>query len=293
VDIFLWGSTWVAIKLGLETLGPFTSAAARFILGFALLALVFRIWRFRFPDIKNIRRDVFLTGLVMYGLTFSLLYWAQQHLNASTAAVLFSSMPFFVAVCAHFMLAAERLNLRVIIGMVIGLAGTIVLFSRDLDFSGPAPAMLAVLTASFAASWASVKIKRDLGMIRSTVLATLQLPPGLFVMVLGVLLFEMPPEFPVNAKSVGSVVYLAVAGTGGAFIGWYWILKRIPATAASLMTFLEPVVATILSIIVLSESLSSRFLGGAVLILAGVLLVVTRRGPGKIPADRPLPTTEK
>lgn len=279
LDILLWGSTWVAIKIGLESLDPFTSATVRFIVGFILLALAFRVWRFRFPDRPHIRRDVFVTGLVMYGVNFSLLYWAQQYLNASTAAVLFSSMPFFVALCAHVMLPNEKLALRTVLGMILGLAGTVVLFSRDIDFSGPALAMLAVLGASFWASWATVKIKRDLGMVGSSVLATLQLPPGILLMALGMFAFELPLEFDFSTRAIGSVLYLAIAGTGGAFIGWYWILKRIPATAASLMTFIEPVVATILAVLILHETLSSRFLAGAALILIGVLLVVLKRKP--------------
>ncbi|MFH2054895.1 MAG: DMT family transporter [bacterium] len=277
LDILLWGSTWVAIKIGLESLGPFTSATARFVLGFIVLALAFRIWRFRFPRQPRLRRDVFITGLVMYGINFSLLYWAQQYLNASTAAVLFSSMPFFVALCAQRMLPNEKMSPRSVIGMLLGLAGTLVLFSRDLDFSGPALAMLAVLVSSFWVSWATVKIKRDLEIISPTMLATLQLPPGILLMAVGMFAFELPLEFEISARSVGSVLYLAIAGTGAAFIGWYWILKRISATAASLMTFIEPVVATVLAVLILHETLSSRFVGGAALILIGVLLVVLKR----------------
>ncbi len=279
LDILLWGSTWVAIKIGLESLGPFTSATLRFIIGFVFLALIFRIWRYRFPSQPGIRRDVAVTGLIMFGVNFSLLYWAQQYLNASTAAVLFSSMPFFVAVCAHVMLPTEKLTLRTMLGMVLGLGGTLVLFSHNLDFSGPALAMLAVLGASFWASWATVKIKRDLSMVKPTVLATLQIPPGILLMFVGMMALELPIEFEISPRAMGSVLYLAIAGTGGAFIGWYWILKRIPATAASLMTFIEPVVATILAVLILQESLSGRFLAGALLILAGVLIVIIRRRP--------------
>ena len=280
LDLLIWGSAWVAIKIGLETMGPFTSATLRLFIAFILMAMAFRLWRFRFPVKRHVRRDLFLCGIVMNGVYFALVYWGQQHINASTAAILFCSMPFFVALCAHFMLPDEKLTLRTVMGMLIGFGGTVIFFSNSLTFSGSTLGMLAILASSFSASWATVKVKRDLGMIRSTTLATLQLPPGLLLLVPATLAFEYPLDLNLDANAAGSILYLAIIVTGGAFVAWYWLLKRIPAVAASLMTFIEPVVATILSVLILSESLSSQVFIGGCLILIGVLIVILKRKPG-------------
>jgi drug/metabolite transporter (DMT)-like permease len=81
----------------------------------------------------------------------------------------------------------------------------------------------------------------------------------------------------VDTKGLGSVLYLAVFGTGLAFILWYYLLQRVSAVALSLMTFIEPLVASVLGYLILAENLTGRTLAGGGLILIGVLIVTTKK----------------
>lgn len=276
ITLILFGSTWVVVKIGLETVPPFTFAVIRFLIAFLLLGTAFRIWQFRLPAIPNIRRKIFVAGFLMYGLNFLFIYIGQQYIQASLAAVIFATMPFFTGLFSHALLPNERLTKHVIVGMIVGFIGTIALFSKDLRLDGPVLGMTSLLLSSIFCSWATVLIKRDLNDIPPAQLSILQIPAGLIVLVPPMLL-ELPISIELSAASIWSLFYLAVLGTGAAFIGWYYLLKRVSAVALSLMTFLEPLVAIGLGYLLLSEKLESHYLFGGALILVGVLIATFER----------------
>jgi drug/metabolite transporter (DMT)-like permease len=277
IGVLIFGSTWVVMKIGLQAMPPFAAAVARSILTFVVFFVAFRLWRFRFPPIKNIRRDFFLAGLMLYGVSFALLYWGQERIDSSMSAILYATMPLFTGIFAHFMVPTERLTLRVIFGLLIGFAGTILLFAGRLSLTGTISGMLAMVLSSCCCAWATVKTKRDLHEIDPSALAILMLPAGLIVLLPCLAIFETPVRFWIDAKGAGSVIYLAVFGGGIAFIIWFYLLKRLSAVAASMMTLLEPLVATFLGYLILSESFDKFFFLGGMLILAGVLTVTLQK----------------
>lgn len=278
VTLILFGSTWVGVKIGLQSVPTFTFAVIRFVLAFVILGTAFRIWQFRLPQIPHIRRKIFVAGFLMYGLNFLFIYIGQQYIQASLAAVIFATMPFFTGIISHLLLPNERLQRHVVIGMIVGFIGTLALFSKNLSLDGPVLGMLSLLLSSIFCSWATVLIKRDLNDIPPVQLSILQIPMGLIVLV-PPMLFELPLKFEFNTTSLVSLFYLAILGTGVAFMGWYYLLKRVSAVALSLMTFLEPLVAMGLGYLLLQEKLESHFLIGGALILIGVLIATFERKP--------------
>ncbi len=277
LGVLIFGSTWVAMKIGLQAMPPFAAAVARSILTFVVFFVAFRLWRFRFPPIKNIRRDFLLTGLMLYGVSFALLYWGQERIDSSMSAILYATMPLFTGIFAHFMVPAERLTLRVIFGLLIGFVGAILLFAGKLSLSGTISGMLAMVLSSCSCAWATVKTKRDLHLIDPSALAILMLPAGLIVLLPCLAIFETPVRFWIDAKGAGSVIYLAIFGGGIAFIIWFYLLKRLSAVAASMMTLLEPLVASFLAYLILSESFDKYFFLGGTMILVGVLTVTVQK----------------
>ena len=278
VTLILFGSTWVGVKIGLQSVPTFTFAVIRFVLAFVILGTAFRIWQFRLPQIPHIRRKIFVAGFLMYGLNFLFIYIGQQYIQASLAAVIFATMPFFTGIISHLLLPNERLQRHVVIGMIVGFIGTLALFSKNLSLDGPVLGMLSLLLSSIFCSWATVLIKRDLNDIPPVQLSILQIPMGLIVLV-PPMLFELPLKFEFSTTSLVSLFYLAILGTGVAFMGWYYLLKRVSAVALSLMTFLEPLVAMGLGFLLLHEKLESHFLIGGALILIGVLIATFERKP--------------
>jgi drug/metabolite transporter (DMT)-like permease len=277
LGVLIFGSTWVAMKIGLQAMPPFAAAVARSILTFVVFFVAFKLWRFRFPPIKNIRRDFFLAGLMLYGVSFALLYWGQERIDSSMSAILYATMPLFTGIFAHFMVPAERLTARVIFGLLIGFAGTILLFAGKFSLSGTISGMIAMVLSSCCCAWATVKTKRDLHVIDPSVLAILMLPAGLIVLLPCLAIFETPVRFWIDAKGAASVIYLAIFGGGIAFIIWFYLLKRLSAVAASMMTLLEPLVASLLGYLILSELFDKFFFLGGALILAGVLIVTLQK----------------
>jgi putative membrane protein PagO len=277
LGVLIFGSTWVVMKIGLQAMPPFTAAVDRTILAFVVFFVAFRLWRFRFPPIKNIRRDFFLAGLMLYGVSFALLYWGQERIDSSMSAILYATMPLFTGIFSHFMIPAERLTLRVILGLVIGFVGTILLFAGNLSLSGTVSGMLAMVLSSCCCAWATVKTKRDLQAIDPSALAILMLPAGLIVLLPCLAIFETPMRLWIDAKGAASVIYLAIIGGGIGFIIWFYLLKRLSAVAASMMTLLEPLVASFLGYLILSESFDKYFFLGGTLILIGVLTVTQQK----------------
>ncbi len=277
LGVLLFGASWVVMKIGLQAMPPFTAATLRAAIAFAVFFLVFRLWRFRFPNIPHIRRDFFIAGFLLYGVSFALLYWGQERIGASMSAILYATMPLFTGIIAHFMVPDERLTLRIVGGLLVGFVGTIVLFAGNFSVTGTISGMLAMVLSSVFCAWATVKTKRDLGQINSLALAILQLPVGMLVLLPALAILETPVHLVLDARGVGSVLFLAILINGVAFSMWFYLLKRLSAVAASMMTLLEPLVATLLGFLILSESFDKYFVVGGILIMIGVLAVTYQK----------------
>ncbi len=279
--LLLFGSTWLAVKIGLETIPPFTSAVVRFALAFIVFAVAVRLWRYCLPQVEGIRRKVFVAGFLMYGLNFFFIYLGQQWISSSLAAVLFATMPFFTAIFAHYLLPNEKLIPRTIIGMLIGFLGTALLFAQDLTLDQSVLGMLFLILSSAACSLATVLIKRDLDQIDAVRLSILQIPPGLALLLPAMLVMERPIDLDFTVGGWLSIGYLAIFGTGLAFIGWYYLLKRTTAVFLSLMTFLEPLVAAALGYLFLAERFTPMMIAGGALILGGILIATLKVRPAR------------
>ena len=134
----IWGSTWAVIRLGLEGIPPLTGVALRFaIAGAILLALVPRLG-VRFTWSREELGLWAMNGLLSFSASYTIVYWAEQHIPSGLAALLFATYPLFVAVLAHFFLPGERLGWSSAVGILLGFAGVGVIFSDDLHLLGGA-----------------------------------------------------------------------------------------------------------------------------------------------------------
>ncbi len=159
----IWGTTWAAIRLGLAGIAPMTGVALRFAIASILLGAVG--WRIgvRFGKSRVERRLWLLHAALSFCGSYGIVYWCEQWIPSGLTSVLFSTMPLFVTVLAHFMLEGERLKRRAVIGIAVGLGGVATIFSEDFaSLAGPR-ALLAsavLLLAPFFSAVASVVTKR-------------------------------------------------------------------------------------------------------------------------------------
>ena len=273
----IWGSTWLAIKIGLEDSPPFWSAGIRFAIASVIIILANRFRTCEYP--KNMKEiaHVALPGLFMYGLSYMFVYWAEVHISSSLTAFLFASFPFFVAGFSIVMLKEERLNMIGWIGLIIGFIGIIFVFYDSLAqsrfmFWG----VLMVVLGAAVAAFGSVYIRAYLRKYDVAVLAEIQMPAGAALIIIMALIFEPVSAFKITFNSVTALIYLAVFGSVIAFLGYYWLLKKMEAIKVAQIAFITPFVAFALGYFVRYETFNLFTIIGSLLIIIGVIMVVRK-----------------
>jgi len=273
----VWGSTWLAIKVGLRDLPPLRFAGLRMALA-CLLLLPFAL---RGEGERPTRRQALLiawSGFLQIGLTYALVFTATQWIESGLAALLFSSFPIWVGLFAHFQLENEPLTRRAILASVLGLSGVAAIEAPAIAriASADARALLLggglMLGAAIASAYANVLNKRRFPNVMPSLNVWGQTLVGsAFLMVLAGLL-EGDKVARWTPTAVASLLYLALFGTALTFVGLFWLIPKVPVSVIGTIPLVDTLLAVGLGAAVLGERLSIRVLAGGVLILAGVLL---------------------
>lgn len=268
----IWGSTWLGIKIGLEDSPPFLSSATRFIISSGFLYSLIRIKRLAIP--KDNWSKIIIPGFLLYGLSYGLDYWGIQYIASGLAAILFATLPFFVAISAHYMLQEEKLSLIKILCLGIGFLGVVIIFRDQIHFSHSLNSllgMLAIIGAALSAGLSGVFTKRDLHHVDPRVIACFQMLVGMLFLLLMGILFERLSDFKITYKSIGALLYLAFFGSVITFVTYFWLLKRIEATKLSLIAFVTPILALILGALVKDEKVTWHLILGSFLVILGIV----------------------
>jgi drug/metabolite transporter (DMT)-like permease len=278
--VLIWGTTWAAIRLGLEGVPPFTGAAIRF--GISAVLMFSAAWLLR-VRLGRRRHEVFLwvvNGVLLFFLSYGVVYWAEQWVPSGLAAVLFATFPLFVAIQAHFLLPGEQLTPRVLVGILVGFGGVATIYSEDFALlGGPdvAFASVVMLVSPIACAVANVLVKK-LGSDIHPV-STTAVPMAVGALLLGATarLTERTAPIRFDALSVGCILYLAIFGSAVTFSLYFWMLRRHPATKLALIAYGTPVVAVFVGAVFLHEPLTPRVLAGTGGVLVGVALATWAR----------------
>jgi drug/metabolite transporter (DMT)-like permease len=279
VLILIWGTTFAAVRIGLETVPPFTGIAIRFAIAAAILFAGARafgiVWR----------GDGDVWGLWVFNATchfvipYGVVYWCVQWLPSGLAAVLFSTFPLFVALLAHLVLPGERLRWLSSAGVVVGFVGVAVIYSDDLGALAEPEARLAAwvfLLSPLASAVGDVAIKKYWSRVHPVSLTAPSLAITAAIAALLALLLERGREVDLTLKAWVVLVYLALFGTALAFVVYFRLLARIRVTGLSLIAYAIPVVALVVGTVWLDEVITSRVLVGAGLVLLGVWAALRR-----------------
>lgn len=278
----IWGLTWIAIKIGLEDLPPLLSAGVRFVLACAILWPVVLLRNLPLPKKWPEIRTILIPGFFIYGINYALVYWGEQYIGAGLASILFSSLPFLVALFAHYMLPNEKMTFVKLTGLTCGFSGIVLVFYGGLSF-GPDSylGMLALLGSSLSAAYANILVKRDLHATDPMLATALQMSLGAFLLVGLGTLTESWQSFHLTPKAVGTLLYLSIFGSAVAFSLYFWALKKTEATKLSLIAFVTPLVALVGGYLILDEPITGRLAAGSILVLAGIVIVNYFSSPGK------------
>src|SRR3954453_24042155 len=150
----VWSSTWLAIKVGLRDLPPISFVAIRFLIAiFVLLAV--SVGRTRLLPLRRSDYAVLaITGVLMFAVNYTLLFWAELHVSSGLAAVLQATIPMFGLIFAHWMLPDEPLRFQKLTGVIIAIGGVTVICARLLGYNGP-PAFSGGVAVVFGAASAA------------------------------------------------------------------------------------------------------------------------------------------
>lgn len=270
---FIWGSTWIAIRFGLEALTPFFSAGTRFVIASIFIFILMRVKGLSVQTDKVAIRLYLLMGFLSFVIPFGLVYWAEQFVPSGMAAVLFAVYPFWVVIFSYVRMPNEFIGFYKIFGTVLGFTGIVIIFSDSFtgNISNYLIGMFAVVLSGTMQAWIAVSIKKfgqhlhplSMNFVPMIIAGISMLAIALFAEDLSTLKF--------NENAYLSILYLAFFGSVITFTSFYWLIKHVNVVILSLIAFITPIVALILGYFLYGEVLSSRHLIGSLVVLTGVI----------------------
>ena len=276
----IWGSTWLFIKLGLEDLPPFTFAGIRFVIAALILSIVIVIRRRPLPRRRRDWGLMAVTGLLSFTLNYGLLFWGEQRTTSGLAAILQTIIPVFGLVLAHLYLPEERITLRKMGGVVLGIIGVGLIFSNQFVAEGKSAlwGSVAIVVGALGVAYSNVLIKARARHLDSAVLAAGQMVFGLIpLLLIGTIAEGNPLKLHWTPLALFSLFYLALVGSSIAFLLFYWLVRNMDVTKTMLISLVTPLIAVILGMLVLNERLTWRIFLGGVVIISGIGLNIRRR----------------
>ena len=285
----IWGTTWAAIRVGLQGIPPLTGVSIRFLIAGTLLLVIALA---RGVPLGRTARERWLwlsNGLATFVVPYGVIYWAEQWVPSGLASILFATFPLWIVAIGRWALPGERPGWRRLAGVVAGFLGVAVIFSEDFSRLGGegvrVPAAILVLAAGVSAS-GSVALRRWAGGISPISLAAVPMLGTGLVTGAAALALERGRPLELGAAPVLATVYLAVFGSALTFTIYFWLLARRTAIASSLVSYTAPLVAVALGTSVLGEPFTARVGLGGLLVLSGVAGAL---GGRSVPARRDPP----
>ena len=291
---FVWGSTFLAIRVGVREVPPLVFASMRFFVAGAVLFLWMRLTGTPSPT----RREWLAASVLavcIFVADYGLLFWAEQRVPSGIAAVMLATIPVFMALSEIIFLRTQRLTFRLAVALLVGIAGVSVLVSRSVNI-GEAPidraGAIALVIAAMSWSVASA-LTRKLPLPESKVMSSgAQMLAGGILLALTAAIFGEFRGFKIQTVSRGvwfALAYLIVAGSIIGFTAYVWLIHHESPTRVGTYAYVNPVVAVIVGYFLGGEVVGPRTVLGTLLVLVSVIVITTTRA--RKPADAPLPQT--
>ena len=286
---FMWGSSYLFIKLAVDSFGTFTLIALRLLIGAAFLWVVLRASRTPLPRERRIYGHLVVMALVNIALPFTLITWAEQSVDSALAAILNSSVPLFVIVIAPLFLPEEPIRVNGVVGLAIGFIGVVLLVSPGLvSATGDLWGSLALLGSSLTYAIGNVYNRRNVRGLPPLIPAVFQVTFALVIVGGLALVLERPWETATpDLEAWFSVAWLGIFGSGLAYLVYFRLLGRWGATRTALVAYLLPVFGIILGFLVRAEAIDATLILGTALVIAGVALVNSPWGRRRLFAGAP------
>ena len=283
----IWGTTYLGIRIALETLPPAAMAAIRWLAAGTIVSVIVWLRGERLPG-PRAWPGLALLGLLMIGFGNGLVVYAEQFVPSGLTAVIIATSPFWMVGVEALLPTGERPNRTALAGLAVGFGGIVLLVWPDLVAGGTHAAEFTAGLAALqfaCAGWAvgssySRRHRRGDDVLGAT---ALQMLFGGAQMALVATLLGEWPAVSLSARSASALVYLTLVGSVGAFVAYVYALRHLPVSTVSLYAYVNPVIAVVLGALVLGEAFTARVVVAAAIVLAGLAVV---RAAGRAASPR-------
>jgi len=284
--IALWGSTWAAIKVGVEAVPPFVFAFERATAVSIVLVALSLAMRHPFPHERRVILSAIVVGIFNTGSSWAVIFWSEQYVPSGLVSVFGASAPIWTALLAHFLVRGDRLSATKAVGLLLGLAGIGVLVGAP-DTSGRPEALTAsVLLALMPITWAvgTILQARELRQGSPIPLVAIGTSAGaLFLLPFALAQAGEPANWSVSAAVAFG--YLVVFGSCVGLVVQLWLTRRLRPTTMTLTQVVIPAQALLIGALALGENITWRMVVGAALVVVAVALnAAAGGGPRAQPA---------
>ncbi len=270
--IIIWSTTPLAIKWSGEDTGFLLGVSGRMLIGALLCVVLLKIMNIDFPWHKSARRTYFAASIAIFGAMLSV-YWGVQYIPSGLIAVLFGLTPVVTGIMSALWLNEKSFSISKIIGMLLGLAGLVLIFYTGTRLPGNALLGIAAVTLSVLLhSGSSVWVKRIEANVPALAITAGGLMLALPMYGLTWLLAGGHVPSGVSMRTGWSIVYLGVFGSVVGFMLYYYTLKHLRVSTIALITLITPVTALLLGHYLNGENIRALVWVGAAAISAGLII---------------------
>ena len=274
---FIWGFSFLFMKVGLDSFSPFQVAFLRISLGAVVLTLVLTIRRTKLPRDKALWKHTFVSGLLLNALPFSLYCYGEVRVSSSLAGILNAATPLFTVIIAPLMIASEKPSRRRVLGLGISFVGVITVFGVwsggiSGDITGALLCMGAPLCYGIGSSYVRRNISNKTGILEQSVMQLVA--ASLLLLPLEIIFYKAPHDLALSP--ILAILSLGILGSGLANLMMNIVYRDAGPTIASTVTYVIPIISTSAGVLILKESVAFHEIIGAAVIIGGLLLTQQR-----------------
>ncbi len=272
---FIWGTTYLAIRVGVEELPPLLFAGLRWIAAGIIFLGYLKLRGYKLPARSELKH-IALIGILLLGVANGLVVFAEQWIPSGLTALLITTLPFWIVGIESFLPKGAKFNYKILIGLLIGFSGVSLIFGHNIE-SLLEPAYLIGVFALLAAviSWSigSLYSKYRISTVHPYVSASVQmLIAGSAQTLLG-LLFGEAAEFSFTQNSLLAFLYLIIFGSIFGFGSYIYAIAHLPISLVTTYAYINPLIALFLGWLILDEKINLPIILGALIIFIGVFVV--------------------
>jgi drug/metabolite transporter (DMT)-like permease len=277
-----WGSTYLAIRIGVRDFPPALFAGIRFVIAGLLVLFFAKVKRYSFPSSFNEYKQLAIVGLLLLLGGNGLVVFASRWVHSGMSSLMFATVPLFMALLEALALKKRTLSMRGYMGLISGFGGIVLLVYSNygkgaMDLKGASILLLAAIC------WSAGSIfSKGFHPTGSTVshIGIQMLSGGSALSIAGIVMGEMS-HIQLSAKGVGAILYLIIFGSVIAYSCYIYVLEKWSASKAGTYAYVNPVVAILLGAVILKESISFSVIISAMIILGSVFIVQASKDDDK------------